>query len=66
MSNTYRADLKTCAFKVLLQNVLEGLRKILKYLNECNRSWTDTCTRNKAKILTAASNTSRFVNELCR
>ena len=63
MSDTYREDLKPFTFKVLLQNDLEGLRKILKHLNEGNLSWTETCTRDKAKILIAASNTSLFVNE---
>ena len=63
MSDTCREDLKTCTFKVLLQNELEELIKILKHLNRGNRFWTETCTREKAKILKAASNTSHFVNE---
>jgi len=66
LSDTYREDLKTCTFKVLLQNDLEGLRKILKHLYEGNLSWTETCTSEKVKILTAASNTSLFANELSR
>jgi len=66
MSDTCREDLKTCTFKVLLQNDLEGLRKILKHLNEVNLPCTETCTRDKAKILTAASNISLFVNERSR
>lgn len=52
MSNTCSEDLKTCVSKVLLCNVLEGLGKMLKHLSVSNRSWTDTCARDKAKILT--------------
>jgi hypothetical protein len=66
MSDTCRENLKTCNFKVLLQDDLEGLREILKHPNEGNRSWTETRTRDKAKILAAASNTLRFVNERSR
>lgn len=53
MNDIFRQDMKTCTFKVLLQNVLEGYTKIWKHPNEGNRSWTETCTRDKTKILTS-------------
>jgi hypothetical protein len=50
MNDTCRQDMKTCTFKVLLQNVLEGYTKIWKHSNEDNRSWTETCDKTKILI----------------